>query len=180
MQPRWLKSRQGGDLRNDTKLGGPDCDFKGANFFDRHYQAVLDLHSCQPYSTLSLTHMILINASLSNPPSKVLLQVRVNDINRKRAQTTDINDSLIQVDEPFYTKVLSDRVLTIYAMFGLRVDECADRADVIWRVEPGSAIGCGDSGFVGWDIGRQEEDDDVEAGFESVFLYPNSNAPVWS
>ena len=93
----------------------------------------------------------------------------MNDINRKRAQTTDINDSLVQVDEPFYTKVLSDCVLAVCAMFGLRVDECADRADVIWRVEPGVAVSCGDGGFVGWDVGRQEEDDDVETGLRAYF-----------
>lgn len=102
----------------------------------------------------------------------------MNDIYREGAQTTDVNDTFIQVDETFYAEVLGDYVLAICAVSGLGVDECTDRADIVWRVEPGIAVGCGDSGFV--DIGRQEEDDDVKTGFESVFLCTNSDAPVRS
>ena len=117
---------------------------------------------------------------LPNLPDKLLLQIRMNDAIVKRTQIGDLNDCLVQTDKTFDVQVLCDSVLAVRTVSRSGVDECADRADIIWRVEPGIAVGCGDSGFVGWDIGRQEEDDDVEAGSESVFLYPNSDAPVRS
>ena len=75
-------------------------------------------------------------------------------------------------------KALPDSILTVCAVLRLRVDEGADGSDVVRRLEPAVAVSRGYGRFV--DVGGQEEDDDVETGFESVFLYPNSNAPVWS
>ncbi len=71
------------------------------------------------------------NAYLPNPPSKIFLQVRVDDLFLERMQPGDIDDSLVQIDEAFDVKVLCDTGLAVGAMFWPRVDEGDDRADVV-------------------------------------------------
>ena len=100
----------------------------------------------------------------------------MNDTIFKRTQIGDLNDGLVQTDKTFDVEVLRDSVLAVCAVVCSRVDKGADRSDIVGGLEPAAAVSLGNGGvriFRG-----QEEDDDVETGLKSVFLYIDPNSPT--